>query len=149
MKTLNIILLLVIPSWGYSQQELCFHYDKAGNQRLITICGSGEEQLSDEELFKDTLDEKRREERNAEKITLDVAPNPVVDELTVYWQHKEQKPMTELFITSADGKILYKKEALQGASQHKVNISKYPIGFYLLVMEFTDGSRKIFKVVKR
>ncbi|MBI1668672.1 T9SS type A sorting domain-containing protein [Capnocytophaga periodontitidis] len=148
MKTLNIILLLVIPSWGYSQQELCFHYDKAGNQRLITTCGSGEEQLSDEEIFKDTLDEKRREEHNVEKITLDVAPNPVIDELTVYWQHKEQKPMTELFITSVDGKILYKRSTLQ-ATQHKVNIADYPTGFYLLVLEFADGSRKIFKVVKR
>lgn len=141
-------ILFFIPLGLYAQQELCFHYDKAGNQRLITICGSGEEQLSDEELFKDTLEEKRREERNAEKITLEVAPNPVVDELTIYWQHKEQKPMTELFITSADGKILYKRSVLQSA-QHKVNIADYPTGFYLLVLEFVDGSRKVFKVVKR
>ena len=146
---LKQILFFVIPFLGYAQQEICFYYDKSGNQRIITICDSGDDQLNDEELFRDFLSEEHRKDLISEKIELNSVPNPAMEQITVRWKHTDKKEIQELFITSIDGKILYKNKNLQQSNSCQINISNLTAGTYLLIAEFVDGSRKVFKVIKR
>jgi len=134
----------------YAQKEYCFQYDSAGNQRSALLCLNGKDDATDEELF-DELPEalKSSETDNSSKITLQGAPNPVTDNLAVYWHHSENGVLTQLVVFSVDGKMMYRTDQIPANEPFHINVSTWSVGYYFLVATFSDGSRKVFKVVKQ
>ena len=114
------------------------------------MCLNGKDDATDEELF-DELPEalKSSEADNSSKITLQGAPNPVTDNLAVYWHHSENGVLTQLVVFSVDGKMMYRTDQIPANEPFHINVSTWSVGYYFLVATFSDGSRKVFKVVKQ
>ena len=134
----------------YAQKEYCFQYDSAGNQRSALLCLNGKDDATDEELFNELPEAlKSSETDNSSKITLQGAPNPVTDNLAVYWHHSENGVLTQLVVFSVDGKMMYRTDQIPANEPFHINVSTWSAGSYFLVATFSDGSRKVFKVVKK
>nr|WP_314289565.1 T9SS type A sorting domain-containing protein [uncultured Capnocytophaga sp.] len=134
----------------YAQKEYCFAYDKAGNQRSVLLCLNGKDEITDEELFEeDKLPEALKENSASSKITLIGSPNPVTDDLAVYWHHSENGVLIRLAIFTLSGQLLREFDRIPVAEPYHIDVSTWSGGYYFLVATFSDGSKKVFKVVKR
>lgn len=140
----------------YSQKQLCFSYDSAGNQTHASVClnpensaSAGRPALPDDAVEVSTSAENDKIETSRE-IILKSAPNPTAGELTVYWYHTTNQSLTRLFISSADMRILYDNTHIHSpAEQLQLNISSYVQGVYYLVGIFSDGTKKTVRIIKK
>ncbi|MDO4729066.1 MAG: T9SS type A sorting domain-containing protein [Bacteroidota bacterium] len=153
-------MFLGFSFYCYSQKQLCFSYDSAGNQTSVSICLNNETGAltrrpslpDDTEDISTTLEEKENitSEDSLRQIILKGAPNPTIGELTVYWHHIENQSLVRLFISSADMRILYDNTSIYSpAEQLQLNMSSYVQGVYYLVGIFSDGTKKTVRIIKK
>ncbi|MFK8299018.1 T9SS type A sorting domain-containing protein [Capnocytophaga cynodegmi] len=154
------VLFLGMINFSYSQKQICFSYDSAGNQIQASICLNKETgaltkrpPLPDEtEETSTTLEEKENitSEDSLPEITLKGAPNPTLGELIVYWYHNEHQSLVRLFISSSDMRILYDNAHINSPSEQlQINMSSYVQGVYYLVGIFSDGTKKTVRIIKK
>ena len=116
----------------YAQKEYCFQYDSAGNQRRALLCLNATDEATDDS-----------------KVQLYGVPNPATDQIGVYWQHSENGALTHLAIFTLNGQLMQQIDNLPPTEPYHINISTWSAGYYFMVATFSDGSKKIFKIVKK
>ena len=82
------------------------------------------------------------------KVQLYGVPNPATDQIGVYWQHSENGTLTHLAIFTLNGQLMQQIDNLPPTEPYHINISTWSAGYYFMVATFSDGSKKIFKIVK-
>ncbi len=151
-------LFLGMYYFSYSQKQLCFSYDSAGNQTRVSVCLNNEagaltRKALQEEVIEETnvLEEKDKiSDESIQEIVLKGAPNPTVGQLTVYWYHYETSALTRIFISSVDMKILYDNTSIHSLSEQlEINMSSYVQGVYYLIGIFSDGTKKTVRIIKK
>ena len=128
----------------YAQKEYCFQYDNAGNQKEVLLCYGGNAKKA---FFEDSSDISK-ETSNSLRITLGVAPNPARDNVAVYWHHSGNAVLRELVLLSIEGKTMYSIKNVVINKPFHIDISGLSAGYYFLVATFSEGSKKVFKVIK-
>ena len=83
------------------------------------------------------------------KVQLYGVPNPATDQIGVYWQHSENGALTHLAIFTLNGQLMQQIDNLPPTEPYHINISTWSAGYYFMVATFSDGSKKIFKIVKK
>ncbi|MEP7268072.1 MAG: ScyD/ScyE family protein [Saprospiraceae bacterium] len=72
-------------------------------------------------------------------VEVNLAPNPVADNLTIQWNNVAEGAAIQLQLTDITGKVIYKKENLDPVwPQHKINVSKYNAGTYILTLNINN-----------
>jgi len=129
-----------------SKVYLEYYYDNSGNRttrQLITLISSNSSEFDeeDEEKNKDFLN------NNLGEREIHIYPNPVKVELTVEIQNGDEEESYYFFLYDIQGKLIMETNRL-GNGSRTLNLSAYPDGIYILVLN--AGYDKIeYKIVKK
>ena len=82
---------------------------------------------------------------------LTIAPNPVDDELMLYFDEAESVGAIEIILTDAKGAIVLKEHHYavgSSAQQVKLNVGHLPVGLYFMNVR-TEKSTFVQKIIKK
>lgn len=85
-----------------------------------------------------TIAEKMADER----MSLNMYPNPAVDNLTILLG-KERADMSEIIVMNALGVVFYNQAVSKKTSSLKINVSQWPKGIYMVKLGATGNSRQL------
>lgn len=141
-KNFTILVLFVISlSFG---QRIKFTYDAAGNQTIRAICGNC--------VAKNTNYKDERTVTDTDLLEEDKVlyyPNPVLEELYVKWKNTETTQVTSIELYSMSGQQLQLIRDVKEDELTKIKFTEYPTGYYIVVLVYSDGSKKELKIIKQ
>jgi hypothetical protein len=157
MKLLNAICLLYIittSDYGYSQciikdvsADKYFIQDCSGKSQTIVLgvsnaiygkCGT---MVFTSPLTNNTIATKVHDEEDRQII---VYPNPTITHLNIDWKYNSDAKGE---IISLLGQVLYKMNIMAN-SQHEIDVSILPPGYYQLKINSNDNHSFTYKIIK-
>lgn len=143
------LFCLLIGFWGYSQTEVYFKYDEAGNQKYRgpeDLAGKASKQLKTASLTQTpVLDEKNFWKQ------VRLYPVPVNDVLTIDWTEETDK-LIEYASLYQHSTVHWKfqQQNIPGLNrQLKINMTGYDWGVYILRFTLKDGRIFSKNITKR
>lgn len=136
----HLYLLVALMLYGicYSQEQLSFEYDNAGNQIVREIiCVNCREQISQEEEFVES----------SEHNNISYYPNPVAEVLNIKWP--EDIHITTIEVYSIQGQIVGSLQNLSGLTDVALPFSNYAQGIYHVILIYDNGEQKVLKAIKK
>lgn len=75
-------------------------------------------------------------------------PNPVVSELFIKWTNLNDSKVERIAVYSLTGKLIKNIEVINSEST-TIDFQSYPSGYYNLILSYTNGVSKNFKIIKK
>lgn len=147
MKFFYLLLFICTGVLMNAQQRIRFEYDIAGNQIQRTWCITCSARVNDNTKEVSKLEESDLVKFFPEDI-IKYYPNPVKEELYLRWELVNNNNVTSIDIYTLNGNLL--KSFNQELSQNSLVVSfiNYPVGVYLLKLNYNNGEQKSIKIVK-
>ena len=149
MKTkVLLIISFFISILSYSQTEIYFKYDEAGNQRYRgTNINARQVQDKQQEQVVVTTAKSEEEKFWAE---LNLYPVPVKDMLTIQWTESVNDLIdsVSLYQYSVSSWNFQKKNAITLNRQVQINMTGYYLGVYVLSFTLKDGRVYTKNIIK-
>lgn len=149
MKTkILLIISFFISILSYSQTEIYFKYDEAGNQRYRgTNINARQAQEKQQEQVATTTDKTEEEKFWAE---LNLYPVPVKDMLTIQWTESVNDLIdsVSLYQYSVSSWNFQQKNAITLNRQVQINMTGYYLGVYVLSFTLKDGRVYTKNIIK-
>ncbi|WP_276965401.1 hypothetical protein [Chryseobacterium sp.] len=148
-RKIFLLFCFLIGFWGYSQTEVYFKYDEAGNQRYRgpeDIAGKSSTQLKTYSLSKNQLiDEKTFWKQ------IRLYPVPVNDILTIDWAEETDKLIESVSLYQhSTVHWKFQQKNIPGLNrQLKINMTGYDWGVYILRFTLKDGRIFSKNITKR
>jgi Secretion system C-terminal sorting domain len=76
-------------------------------------------------------------------------PNPVLEILTVKWKNDELKKVTAIAVFDTSGALLLNNDDVKNKETSEIDFQAYPSGLYVVLLQYSDGTEKTLKVVKK
>ncbi len=143
MKILYIPVFFLFPIFGFSQMEVYFKYDDAGNQRYRGTNPQGRQAVPEEP--KEEINTQVSADQNSSDVFwshVRVYPVPVRDVLTIDWNDEVDDLIDEI--------SLYEHNAVHWKFQQKnlpilnkkiqIDMTSYYMGVYVLRFTLKDGN---------
>jgi len=136
---------------GFSQSKIIFSYDTTGNQLNRIYCENGDcigkKQTEQEQENSDVVEESStRLEAFDESVS--IFPNPTEDLVTITWNLKYSKEVSQIMLVD----ILTKIHSIPHQSgENKIHIDFYnwPSGLYIVRILLHDGNIISKKIIKQ
>ncbi|MBE9577421.1 T9SS type A sorting domain-containing protein [Flavobacterium proteolyticum] len=140
-----LFLLILFPlfSWG---QTVTFTYDVAGNQITRVYNSTGNKQSSEPIKEFQDLTEKDLKKFFPNDI-ISYYPNPVRDELFIHWDLIDDNNVNLVEIYGVSGQCL-KKVTSFNENSIILSFIDFPIGTYLVQINYVNGDQKSIKIIK-
>lgn len=141
MQKIILSSLLLSCIYGYSQTELSFEYDEAGNQIFRGIRDNDEENRSQNGIVGHT-NSGMSEEELVFWNEIKIGPNPVKDRLTIQFlgNIKENIQKISLYGQSSLGRELYTKDIfLVKGDREEIDMTAYLFGNYTISFHLKNG----------
>ena len=149
MKTkVLLIISFFISILSYSQTEIYFKYDEAGNQRYRgTNINARQVQDKQQEQVVVTTAKSEEEKFWAE---LNLYPVPVKDMLTIQWTESENDLIdsVSLYQYSVSNWNFQQKNTINLNRQVQINMTGYYLGVYVLSFTLKDGRVYTKNIIK-
>ena len=149
MKTkISFIISFFISILSYSQTEIYFKYDEAGNQRYRgTNINARQTQDKQQEQVATTAAKTEEEKFWAE---LNLYPVPVKDVLTIQWTESVNDLIdsVSLYQHSVTSWNFQQKNAVALNRQVQINMTGYYLGVYVLSFTLKDGRVYTKNIIK-
>lgn len=149
-------LLLALFSFNnlYSQGELRFDYDTAGNQvyRGVLTTNQSEEIAEVMEPLNGIVEEKVAEPDRLEeegKIHITASPNPVTHQLQIIWENMKNQRFVKLALFSYHNQHLMEMNLTRSRESLELDFSRYPQGVYFLIFTTDKFRTQTYKIIKR
>nr|WP_299170380.1 T9SS type A sorting domain-containing protein [uncultured Allomuricauda sp.] len=153
----TLLIFLTTAAWAQDQYEIQFTYDAAGNQtlrdRVCINCGSSKQEVQDstsvveldleEDILQDAFGDK-----DIEDGTVVAYPNPVSSNLSVEWI-KTEKRVSHIILYSGVGQQLFRRDISSNQGNLDLYMGNYPIGRYILYVQYADNTKKTFHIIKK
>lgn len=158
MKNNFFLLLLFLPVLSFSQAGVSPYVvnsagDEASNTQLTLLYNIGEistltltssslsltEGLLQPESF--TLDVHSLEENNH---TILLYPNPAKEEITIFFSSLE---IASIRIMDINGRLIGTENSFSG-TQHKINLSGFTPGIYIIELSECSGQKSRYRIIK-
>lgn len=145
MNRLLLLLIFLIGIKCTSQNKILFTYDTAGNQiqRELCINCTGKKAKDLKEITKEDL------------ITSEVSdqisyyPNPVKEELYLFWELVNDKTVSSIQVYAINGKVLQSFQKRDKVNLQTIPFQSYPRGVYAVVLMYSNGEQKSIKIIKK
>ena len=150
MRITLFLFLLFLSKTINAQNRIKFNYDSAGNQEQRYLCINcstartandtvvkGEDLISEEEIKKENLISQVK-----------YFPNPVLEELKVSWTNETQNKLQNIEIYTLNGQLIKTYPLNLTQESIKIPFGNYSDGYYNLVLNYSNGTRKTLKIVK-
>ncbi|RXR17338.1 T9SS type A sorting domain-containing protein [Flavobacterium amnicola] len=156
--TFLVFSLLLFTVNSHSQTKITFDYDSAGNQIVRRIVFS---RLSDKTTDETTKEEQKTNElEEQEKINdndfqkfneedvFSYYPNPVKEKLFLKWELINNNKVESIDIYTLNGNLLKNYGRLSNENFYSIDFQNYPLGTYILLINYNNGDSKSIKIVK-
>jgi len=133
---------------GQTPPPISFDYDNAGNRttRYVFYIKSGEIENNEEEDDPKINQNEEFFKHNLGSREINIYPNPVKSELTMEIMNGEKEEKYRFLLFDIQGKLL-RETMQQGNGSQTVNMSDYPRGTYILVIN-TEREKVEYKIIK-
>lgn len=143
MKKILILFLLFSVKMSAQQNTIIFTYDQSGNQtmrELICInCRQANSTDSNSTEFT----------QSDEYIELSYYPNPVTEVLHIKWKNSLKSSVNSIEVFSTSGQKLNSTLITLQEENFEVNFYNHQQGMYNVILYYTDGQKKTFKIIKK
>lgn len=148
MKKVLFITSFMIFSFGFSQTQMIFRYDQAGNQIYRGNESQSQHSIaSNDEVFNRNLDDNQ-----ADEFWNHIAlyPVPVKDILTIKWDSEVNDLIDHVTLYEHNQLVnLFTKKNLPNINQQvEINMSTYTLGVYILTFNLKDGRSISKNIIK-
>ncbi len=136
---------------GQVAPRLHFNYDTAGNQikRYLNLSSSSAKttdeenpkdfaKLTDDDLLKFSDDD-----------VLSYYPNPVKEQLYVKWELLNDVKVSQITLFTINGQQVKTMTKLENTNDVVISFSDYPVGTYLVHLQYTDGKQESITILKQ
>lgn len=145
MKKTTFFIIGTLCSFHlYHSQTLTFSYDSGGNQSVREYCdlcahvqksGSTQQSTSILEPPKKTFDVK-------------IYPNPTKDRVTIVWSQETDLLIQKIEYVAYNYTQFRPLEFRRGEMKATIDLTKEPIGMYVVVFHLTNGEKLTYKILK-
>ena len=147
MKKL-LFITLFFCALASNAQQIRFEYDVAGNQiqrKWCTSCGLRNAKVVYKELS--TLKDSDLQKFFPEDV-ISYYPNPVKEELYLKWELINDNKVSSISVYGLNGQLLktYNDSLLQNS--YTLVFQDYPVGVYVVNLNYANGDQKSIKIVK-
>ncbi len=151
---LLFLLTFLFTSDIYSQGPpstsgtIYFQYDTSGNQKSRAWCLNCANKSSTTKEKDSILAEIIDEPLGEMKSNIVAYPNPVKDYLHLEWIENPTQQPSSLFLFSIDSKLIYQRRIKEKRGNAEISLENYPSGVYILLVEYTNGKKESFTIIK-
>ena len=149
-KILTLIFTIIVSVLVFSQTNIYFKYDEAGNQKYRGNNISGKKA---EETTKQVFNSLFSEQNNEEKFWAEVSvyPVPVKDILTIQWTNSvdEMIDTVSMYQFGIVNWNFQQKNIPNLNRQIQINMSSYYMGVYVLSFILKDGKVYTRNIIKQ
>ena len=150
MRSTFLLSVAILITTAANGQKLLFKYDDAGNQVKRQICFGDCQDLEQRPV----LENKSMEEITSEDLiefsdAISYYPNPVREELYVKWTLINNKEVLSIDVFTINGQLLDSINVKEGETKRSISFSSYPVGNYLLLLNFNNGEQEALQIIKK
>lgn len=147
-KKYLIIALLAFAS-AKAQDKIKFTYDAAGNQTLREICFGCKPAAPAKALKELAPEDYTPLDESLTQDQISYYPNPVQEELYLKWQLINDRKVTAILVFMANGQVVQTHQNTSNTQLQTLAFGNLPAGVYLIMMQYSDGKEKTFKIIKK
>jgi hypothetical protein len=141
MRTIFIFIIFFISWTSFSQMEVRFSFDNAGNQtqrRYVNVWTKSQTNQQLTEILSETKDD-----------SISFYPNPVQNELTLNWVNDSESFVKSIDLYDLNGKHLQSLIQNADLSNTQLDFSLYDKGVFLVTLTYSDNEQKSLKIIKK
>ncbi len=146
LPLITILSCFLCNSIDTKAQTIHFSYDTAGNQitrkQICKECIGVVEPGVDRIARPDIIPLKPKEQ-------LLYYPNPVIDELYLKWSSVDNKLLVSIALYSINGQHIRTFSNLEKQTDFKIPFFHYPNGMYSLIIQYDNGEKQAFTIIKK
>lgn len=143
-----LTIMLVFMAMMANAQKIRFEYDTAGNQILRTYCISCQSKNSTQP----TKEISDLEDSDLQKFfpedVISYYPNPVKNDLFLKWELIDDNKVNSIEVYSLNGQLIKSFADKKAENTQTISFQEYPIGVYLVHLNYTNGEQKTIKIIK-
>jgi hypothetical protein len=134
-----------------SDKSIAFDYDDTGNQKLrhMIYIAAKPKNNADQNSMQKLLDSKQPFKQTEDYDDISYFPNPVNSELHIKWVNKENHIMKTIELYDFAGKMAQVFQQNSNSESLEIGFGGYPSGIYTLTLIYTNGERRVLKIVKQ
>lgn len=150
MKAIFIFMSLIFSTLVLAQDRISFSYDAAGNQIVRSLCINCQTAKHSNEIKEVEALKQDDLLKFSSEDSFSYYPNPVKEELYLYWETKDDNALNNIKIYNINGQILQNIDAskLKNNAQ-SISFALYPAGIYLASITYKNGDQKTIKIIKQ
>lgn len=148
MKNRYQLVVMLLFTAFVQAQKIKFEYDAAGNQILREYVFTAKQAPSEEPPKEIAQLQEEDFQTFAPEDEISFYPNPVKEELYLRWELTNNKKVALISLFDLNGKKLQSYSRFTQENTLNIPFYNYPLGTYLVVMEYTGGEIKTIKIVK-
>lgn len=140
---MKLLLTMLLFASLLSAQKINMSFDGAGNQikRYWTLSRAAGANYKTPETLKESdfiLEHK-----------ISYYPNPVLEELYMNWKNEAEKWVVTIDVFNMNGQLMKTYTDLNNKETVTIVFQNYPEGFYSLILNYENGEKKTFKIIKK
>jgi len=144
LSFITILSCFLCNSIATKAQTIHFSYDAAGNQTIRElICISCQPKHSDDRIAGEEFTP------STTKSTLRYYPNPVTNELHLNWTLADKQQPTTVILYSINGQHIKTFSNLEKQTEFTIPFFGYSNGIYSLIIEYNNGEKQAFTIIKK
>jgi hypothetical protein len=148
-KKYLIIALLAFASAKAQSDKIKFTYDAAGNQTHREICLKCTTAKPTKALKDLEPEDYTPLEESLTQDQVSYYPNPVQEELHIKWELINDRKVTAILVFMTNGQVVQTYTNTSTVQLQTLAFGNLPAGVYLIMMQYSDGKEKTFKIIKK
>jgi hypothetical protein len=148
-KLLIIIAFLFAVQLQAQKDKILFEYDTAGNQTKRELCVNCTRKEATKELKDLVAEDFTPLEESLTEDQVSYYPNPVQEELHIKWELINNRTVTAIMVFNNAGTLVKDYQNTSNVQLQTLSFGSLPTGVYLIMMQYSDGKQKTFKIIKQ
>ncbi|WP_298114953.1 T9SS type A sorting domain-containing protein [Flavobacterium sp.] len=148
MRKLLFITTIFISFLSYAQvPKITFEYDAAGNQVQRYVCPTCSAKLNQDVKEISELQEEDLQKFFPEDV-ISYYPNPVKEELYLKWELINDNKVSSIEVFDMNGKVVQNYKDQKQENNQVISFKEFPVGLYVINLNYTNGEIKTIKILK-
>lgn len=152
MKQIFFFLTTFLSINIYGQiTRLHFYYDNAGNQITRILNFNSQSTRTSENIIPKEVTELKEEDllKFSPEDVISYYPNPVREELYLKWELTNENKVSSISVFSINSQHIKTFSNLEKENTKNIPFQEYPLGTYLVVLNYTNGEQKSITILKQ
>ena len=149
MNFKKYLIIAILAFASAKAQKITFAYDAAGNQTKREICLTCKTATPAKALKDLVADDFIPLDKSLTQDQVSYYPNPVQEELHIKWELINDRKVTAIMVFMTNGQMVQTYTNTSTVQLQTIAFGNLPTGVYLIMMQYSDGKEKTFKIIKK